>query len=83
MKTLIIILLFSITSFGQEELNPDRYYAESKTVFIESKITKNKAKYNKGKSRYPAHHMPLSTTDMAKIGQLRLNQGKWNGKQLI
>lgn len=40
MKTLIIILLFSITSFGQEELNPDKYYAESKTVFIESKIYK-------------------------------------------
>ena len=36
--SIIGILLFSITLFGQEELDPDKYYAESKTVFIESKI---------------------------------------------
>ena len=40
MKNLITIgiLLFSITSFGQEELDLDKYYAESKTIFIESDI---------------------------------------------
>lgn len=35
------------------------------------------------KSKYLAYHMYLSTQDMAKVGQLMLNNGKWNGKQLI
>ncbi|MEQ6123393.1 DUF2306 domain-containing protein [Pseudotenacibaculum sp. MALMAid0570] len=38
---------------------------------------------NKEKSRYSAHHMHLSTRDMAKIGQLMIQEGEWNGKQLI
>lgn len=42
MKNLLLvgILLFSITSFGQNGLDPDKYYAESKTIFIESNIFK-------------------------------------------
>lgn len=35
------------------------------------------------RSIYPAYHMFLSTRDMAKIGQLMLQQGQWNGKQII
>jgi CubicO group peptidase (beta-lactamase class C family)/uncharacterized membrane protein len=38
---------------------------------------------NEDKSRYSAYHMHLSTRDMAKIGQLMLQEGQWNGKQLI
>lgn len=38
---------------------------------------------NTKKSRYAAYHMHLSTRDMAKIGQLMLQKGKWNGTQLI
>ncbi len=38
---------------------------------------------NKKKSQYLAYHMYLSTRDMAKIGQLMLNEGSWDGKQLI
>jgi CubicO group peptidase (beta-lactamase class C family) len=38
---------------------------------------------NKSKSQYKAYHMYLSTRDMAKIGQLMLNNGEWNGQQLI
>ncbi|MEM6685256.1 MAG: DUF2306 domain-containing protein [Bacteroidota bacterium] len=38
---------------------------------------------NTNKSRYSAYHMHLSTRDMAKIGQLMLQEGEWNGKQLI
>jgi CubicO group peptidase (beta-lactamase class C family)/uncharacterized membrane protein len=38
---------------------------------------------NKEKSRYSAYHMHLSTRDMAKIGQLMLQEGVWNGKRLI
>ena len=38
---------------------------------------------NEERSRYRAYHMHLSTRDMAKIGQLMLQEGQWNGKQLI
>ncbi len=51
--------------------------------FQDWNIKNQNEKYNKSKSRYPAHHMYLSTRDMAKIGQLMLNEGKWNRKQLI
>ncbi|WP_347375066.1 serine hydrolase [Aequorivita sp. Q41] len=51
--------------------------------FQDWNIKNQKEKYNKSKSRYPAHHMYLSTRDMAKIGQLMLNKGEWNGKQII
>ncbi len=46
-------------------------------------IKNQKKKYKRSKSRHPAYHMYLSVLDMAKIGQLMLNRGKWNGKQLI
>ena len=35
------------------------------------------------KSRYLAYHIYVSTRDMAKIGQLMLNEGVWNGERLI
>jgi len=31
----------------------------------------------------PAYHMWLSTCDMARVGLLMLNEGSWNGKQVI
>jgi len=34
-------------------------------------------------SRFPAYHMWFSTRDMARIGLLMLNRGKWNKKQII
>lgn len=39
--------------------------------------------YEIEKSKYPAHHFRLSARDMALYGQLFLNKGKWNGKQII
>lgn len=38
---------------------------------------------NSNLSKYPAHHMQLSTRDMARLGLLMLNKGNWNGRQLI
>ena len=38
---------------------------------------------NKRKSQYQAYHMYLSTRDMAKIGQLMLQNGEWEGEQII
>lgn len=34
-------------------------------------------------SKYPAYHMWFSTRDMARIGLLMLNKGKWNEKQVL
>jgi len=34
-------------------------------------------------SRYPAYHMWFSTRDMARLGLLMLNDGSWDGKQLV
>ncbi len=34
-------------------------------------------------SRNPAYHMHLSTRDMARIGHLMLNEGRWNGQEVI
>ena len=39
--------------------------------------------YEKSKSNYPAYHFRMSTRDLALYGQLYLNKGKWNGKQII
>ncbi len=38
---------------------------------------------NTERSVNQAYHIWLSTRDMAKIGQLMLQQGEWNGKQII
>ena len=46
-------------------------------------IKNQKKSGKKRKSQYPAYHIYLSTRDMAKIGQLMLNEGMWNGEQLI
>ena len=51
--------------------------------FQDWNIKKQKKQYKKSKSRYPAYHMYISVRDMAKIGQLMLNKGEWNGKQLV
>lgn len=39
--------------------------------------------YEKSKSKYPAYHFRMSARDLALYGQLYLNKGDWNGKQII
>jgi len=39
--------------------------------------------YEKSKSKYPAYHFRMSKRDLALYGQLYLNNGKWNEKQII
>ncbi|MCX2742772.1 serine hydrolase [Mangrovivirga sp. M17] len=39
--------------------------------------------YELSKSKYPAYHFRLSARDMARYGQLYLNNGKWDGQQII
>lgn len=51
--------------------------------FQDWNIKNQKKKHKKSKSIHPAYHMYISTRDMAKIGQLMLNKGKWNGEQII
>lgn len=51
--------------------------------FQDWNIKNQKKKYSNKKSKYPAYHIYVSTRDMAKIGQLMLNEGQWNGQQLI
>ena len=56
----------------------------AKPLGFEDWNIKNQKKYGKkSKSQYPAYHMYFSTRDMAKLGQLMLNEGEWNGQQLI
>ena len=39
--------------------------------------------YETDKSKYPAYHFRLSAKDLALYGQLYLNNGNWNGEQII
>lgn len=39
--------------------------------------------YELTKSKYPAYHFRMSTHDLAKYGQLYLNNGVWDEKQII
>lgn len=44
----------------------------------------NQSKYgNEDVSLYPAYHIYVSTRDLAKMGQLMINKGKWQDQQLI
>ena len=39
--------------------------------------------YEPTKSRHPAHTFRISTRDLARFGQLYLQEGRWAGRQII
>ena len=39
--------------------------------------------YERSKSIYPAYHFRMSSRDLALYGQLYLNNGRWNDKQIV
>lgn len=47
------------------------------------KRNRQKKQGNLRRSKFPAYHMWFSTRDMARLGQLMLQKGKWNGKQIV
>ena len=47
------------------------------------KIERQEKSGDTTKSKYLAYHFWLSTRDMARLGLLMLNNGSWNGKQII
>jgi len=51
----------------------------------EAKIPETDGFYQKelSKSKYPAYHFRLSSRDMARYGQLYLQNGNWNGDQIV
>ncbi len=51
--------------------------------FEDWNIKNQRRTVNEKKSQYSAYHIYISTRDMAKIGQLMLNEGQWKGKQII
>ncbi|WKV11075.1 serine hydrolase domain-containing protein [Marivirga harenae] len=51
----------------------------------DSEIPETDGFYQKesSKSKYPAYHFRLSSRDMARYGQLYLQNGRWHGKQIV
>lgn len=47
------------------------------------RLNEQRKRGNKKRSKHLAYHFTLSTRDMARLGQLMLNKGKWNNKTLI
>lgn len=80
---------FNVAGHVFEQLTGQSIYQEIETQlaiplgFEDWNIKTQKKSGNKRKSQYLAYHIDLSTRDMAKIGQLMLNEGKWNGEQII
>ena len=46
-------------------------------------LSRHKRSGDASKSVHLAYHFRLSTRDMARLGELMLRKGRWNGKQLI
>ena len=80
---------FNVAGFILEQKTGKSVYEELEEQlavplgFQDWNLKNQKRTVNDQKSRYSAYHLHLSTRDMAKIGQLMLQEGMWEGKQLI
>ncbi len=63
--------------------NYTKLYIRSDDENIKIPDTDGFYQYELKKSKYPAYHFRLSARDLALYGQLYLNEGVWNGKQII
>jgi len=50
---------------------------------VERPNTDGYYQYEKSQSKFPAYHFRMSARDLALYGQLYMNYGEWNGKQII
>lgn len=46
-------------------------------------LSRQRKHTNPSRSVHPAYHFVLSTRDMSRLGQLMLQRGRWDGRQLI
>lgn len=80
---------FNVAGHILEQKTGNTVYQELETQlakplgFQDWNIKNQRRSGSKKKSQYKAYHIYVSTRDMAKMGQLMLNEGTWNGQQLI
>jgi CubicO group peptidase (beta-lactamase class C family)/uncharacterized membrane protein len=80
---------YNVASYLLEQKSGNSFHEEIEKQlaipleFEDWNIENQKMVYNNKDSRFPTNEIHISTRDMAKIGQLLLQKGKWNGKQLI
>ncbi|MCG8374490.1 MAG: beta-lactamase family protein [Balneolales bacterium] len=70
---------------GMQDFNGEfeTIYLTDEDVEIGFPQTDGFYQYEEKKSNYPAYHFRMSARDMALYGQLYLQNGNWNGKQII
>ena len=79
----------NVASYLLEQKNGNSFHKELENQiaiplqFEDWNIKNQKVVYDNKKSKFGSYEIHISTRDMAKIGQLLLQEGKWNGKQLI
>ena len=79
---------YNVASFILEQKSRNSFHKEVEQQlaiplgFQDWNIKNQSTSYSKN-SKFDTHQTHLSTRDMAKIGQLMLQEGNWNGKQLI
>ncbi|MFY7670098.1 DUF2306 domain-containing protein [Tenacibaculum sp. MEBiC06402] len=80
---------FNVASYLLEQKSGNSFAKELENQlaipleFEDWNVKNQKTVYDKKKSKFGSNEIHISTRDMAKIGQLLLQKGNWNDKQLI